>query len=205
MNSLKKMFLILSVLAVSAFYLSETSVAVSSADGDEPVPGSIQPADIVIANLLPGLKMHYYLDFSKTSLTELPGVDAWAGEPGDPVDELNSSFGRDPVFSTGSNNNVGVRLNGYLYCDVEGTYFFQALSNDGIRLYIGDVLVLDDPEQHADRLTGFSSVEIAKPGYYPIRVEYFQIQGTAALKVFWKKPDHDGLVPIPKSGFWHTK
>ena len=74
-----------------------------------------------------------------------------------------------------------------------------------ILLYIDNNLVLEDPEQHADRLTGLSSVEIAKPGYYPIQVEYFQSKGTAALKVFWKKPDQDGLIAIPESGFWHTK
>jgi len=202
MICLKKSFFVLSVLAAAIFQFSVTSFA--SAPVEHQVE-DVHSAKITIADLMPGLQMHYYLDFSKTSLTELPKVDVWPGEPGEPVAELNTSFGRDSIFSSGSNIDVGIRLNGYLYCDVEGTYFFQGLSNDGVLLYIDDKLVLEDPEQHADRLTGLSSVEVVKAGYYSIRVEYFQARGTAALKVFWKKPDHDGLVPIPESGFWHTK
>lgn len=164
-----------------------------------------QPAQVKTATLMPGLKMHYYLDFTKDSLAELPGADSWPGEVGDPVAEVNSNFGRSPVFSSGSNSDVGIRLSGYLYCDVEGTYFFQALSNDGIMVYIDNQLVLEDPVKHADRLTSFSSVELSEPGYYPIVIEYFQSRGTGSLKLFWKKPDQNGLVPIPESGFWHSR
>lgn len=202
MNWLNKVFPVVSLLAVAVLYCS-TAVIASPPNMHQ--VETVQPAQIAVTDLMPGLRMNYYLDFSKTSLSELPKADAWPGELGQPVIELNSSFGREPIFSTGSKSDVGVRLSGYLYCDVEGTYYFQALSNDGLLLFIDENIVLEDPEQHADRLSGLSSVEIKKAGYYPIRVEYFQNRGTAALKVFWQRPDHDGLVPIPASGFWHTR
>lgn len=203
MNSLKKRLPDLSALVVAVFLVTTVAWASTVPAGHQ--VQSVQVAEVAVADLMPGLQMHYYLDFYKKSLAKLPKTDVWPGELGESVAKMDSSFGGAAIFSSGAKSDVGIRLNGYLYCDVEGTYFFQALSNDGVMLYIDNKLVLEDPVQHADRLTALSSVEITEPGYYPIEVEYFQSRGTAALKVYWKKPDRDGLVAIPESAYWHIK
>ena len=79
----------------------------------------------------------------------------------------------------------------------------QALSNDGIFLYLDDQLVLSDPKHHSDRLSNLAFVTIDTPGWYPVTIEYFQRKGTAALKLFWKTPAGEEQVPLPAEAYAH--
>ena len=79
----------------------------------------------------------------------------------------------------------------------------QALSNDGFILYLAEKLAINDPEQHSDRLSNVAFVEIQKPGWYPVMIEYFQRKGTAALKLMWKQPGTNDFIPLPPSVYAH--
>ena len=122
---------------------------------------------------------------------------------GEPILDLNHDFGKDKVFGSGSNRGVGMRLNGLLQFKEPGVYDLQALSNDGIIMYVADVLALNDPEQHSDRLSNLAHVRIEKPGWYPVAVQYFQRKGTAVLKLFWQTPGSSGQVPVPAGAYAH--
>lgn len=161
----------------------------------------IAPAEV--AGLKAGLASWYYLDFSKRHLKLLPRVSDWPGQAGKPVLQLNHKFGKGQIFDSGTNRELGVRLTGFIHFDIEGVYNFQALSNDGVIVYIEKQVLLSDPQQHSDRLSEVGQIEIVKPGYYPISVEYFQRKGTAALKLFWQKPDNEELVPVPEKAYYH--
>ena len=87
--------------------------------------------------------------------------------------------------------------------DMKGTYEFQALSNDGIIMLMDGEAILNDPEQHSDRLSNVGIVDIKEPGWYPVVIEYFQRKGTAALKLFWKTPATDTMVPVPAQIYAH--
>ena len=150
-----------------------------------------------------GLATRYYLDFKKRHLQYLPTVEQFAGKRGKPTLELNHQFGKKRVFESGTNRSIGVRFSGYLYFDKAGTHAFQALSNDGVILYLDEKILLNDPQQHSDRLSNIGTVEIAETGYYPIVVEYFQRKGTAALKLFWQKPESNEMVSVPAVTYWH--
>lgn len=56
-----------------------------------------------------------------------------------------------------------------------GTHTFYVQSDDGIRVYVDDVLILDDWTHHAMR-TYLPSVNLTE-GNHEIRVEYFQAGG----------------------------
>lgn len=96
MNSLQKVFLVFSVLVfITLFFL--LPMQASSAPAGHQVQG-VQPDEINVAALMPGLQLHYYLDFTKENLLEMPRSETWPGERGEPVAQLNSSFGREPIF-----------------------------------------------------------------------------------------------------------
>ncbi|RLC66446.1 MAG: hypothetical protein DRI48_04625, partial [Chloroflexi bacterium] len=66
-----------------------------------------------------------------------------------------------------------------------GTYRFSYRSDDGIRLWVGDVLVVDD---WRDRQAAWSFVDHVIPrGTHRVRVEYYEHTGAAAIQVGWER------------------
>ena len=66
-----------------------------------------------------------------------------------------------------------------LILDQAGTFDLSVVSDDGIRVFINEELVLEDWTLHAPRRDD-RTIDLEK-GEHIIRIEYFQIQGSAAL------------------------
>ena len=163
------------------------------------------PQPKAVANLQPGLDVVYFFDYSARNLDVMPEYNPAKprGTKGAPISNLNHHFGYGQVFNSGVSQEVGMRFTGWIHLAQSGEYAFQALSNDGIRVFIGGQKILDDPTQHSDRLTGPVVSRIQNPGWHPIRVDYFQRKGTAAIVLSWQPPGSDGFVPIPPEMLAH--
>lgn len=165
-----------------------------------------EPAHQPGTELTPGLPVTYYLDFFARDLADLPkegGRSQYPYKEGKPISHLDHQFGRKEVFNSGTGRGVGMRMKGYILFAETGVYELQALSNDGIFFYLGDTLLLKDPKQHSDRLTDIAALTIKTPGWYPVTIEYFQRKGTAALRLFWKKPQNADFTAIPAAHYGH--
>ena len=66
-----------------------------------------------------------------------------------------------------------------------GAYRFFARADDGVRLYVDDVLVLADWNIHP-ATQSFGDIYLS-PGNHTVRVEYFEAGGLASLSVWWEK------------------
>lgn len=204
-------------LLVAAFFLCSCAAPQSAADR-QPPPASIPIAPmsdpLTVENavavqlekkeLKPGLVAWYYREFFKRHLKHLPKKESFPGRKGEPILDLNHQFGKNEVYKSGSNRGVGMRMEGFLYLEDEGTYIFQALSNDGVIIEIDGKILISDPQQHADRLSAKGTLVIEKPGYYPLTVEYFQRKGTASLQLFWQTPDAADMTIVPPETYWHN-
>ena len=196
---------------ISLFVLLCISNQSIGADWNKPVDfepitvTAVTPAEIIESQLKPGLTSWYYLEFFERDLRELPKSKYTANRTfaGKPILQLNHQFDKNNVFGSGTNQGVGIRMSGYIHFEQTGQYEMQALSNDGFILYLSDKLTINDPEQHSDRLSNVAFVEIQKPGWYPVMIEYFQRKGTAALKLMWKEPGKDEFTPLPPSVYAH--
>jgi hypothetical protein len=90
------------------------------------------------------------------------------GSPGSgiPADNFSARWTRDEWFEN-------------------GTYRFSYRSDDGIRIWIGDTLVVDD---WRDRQATWSFVDRFIPqGTHRVRVEYYEHGGGAAVQVKWER------------------
>jgi hypothetical protein len=67
----------------------------------------------------------------------------------------------------------------------DGRYRFYAKSDDGVRIWVDDNLILDEWRVQSAR-TFSSDVDISE-GRHQIKVEFFENTGVAALKVLWSK------------------
>lgn len=124
-----------------------------------------------------GLQADYYngKDFNSLALSRVDqtiNFDWGAASPGAGV---NSNF-----FSA--------RWRGYVLSPTTGNYTFHTQSDDGIRLWINDQLVIDNWTDHASTENSGSAQLVAN---YPntIRVEYFDGINDALARLSWSSTD----------------
>ena len=60
-----------------------------------------------------------------------------------------------------------------------GTYTLRTISDDGVRVWLDDKLVIDDWTPHESRV---DNAPIG-PGRHALRVEYYQVDGWTELRV----------------------
>ena len=174
--------------------------------------------------LRPGLSVVYFHGFYR-NISQMPrGKSAIEkGIPGKPIPVLNHEFGEDMVFDSGRSKGVGMHMDGFILFDKTGDYIFQANTNDGFRLLISGIKIIDDPHYHSDRLSEIGIVRVEEPewdllpkrmsrkvkvkvsetGWYPLRILYFQRKGTATIQLFWIQPGDKKKVFVPAEVYAH--
>jgi beta-glucosidase len=126
----------------------------------------------------PGLKGEYFSNQELKGPPALVRTDKhvhfdW-GEgsfaPGEPVDHFS------------------IRWTGYFVPKESGDYEFFTSADDGVRLYVGDEIAIDDWQPHSQTLdTAARHLEAGQP--YKIRLEYFEDVGTAIVGFGVTRPE----------------
>jgi hypothetical protein len=125
------------------------------------------------------------------------------GLPGEPIRLIANKFGNGEVFGSGKSREICVQMQGYLNFKKTGIYLIKANSNDGIRVFLDNKMILNDPDVHGDRFTPDAEIEIKQPGPYAVLVRYFQRKGQATLEMYWKTPGTDMFDIIPAMAYSH--
>lgn len=120
-----------------------------------------------------GLKATYYDDrnfqnpvFSRTDAT------------------IDFDWGSSSPDASISPNTFSVEWTGYIAPETSGTHTFKTTSDDGVRLWIGDQLLIDKwNDQAATSHTG--EIELEANQLYPIRMMYYENQGSAEARLAW--------------------
>lgn len=149
-------------------------------------PGFILFLLIIWTNALlaqPGLKGEYFngTDFNEKVATRIDEkIDFfWLNEP--PVSGLNP-------------NECSVRWTGRIVAPESGTYNFSARVDDGIRVWVGDQLVIDN--WNLNDLGIFSGQVVMEKGKsYNLRVDYFNGLIEAEVRLLWELPSEISEVP----------
>jgi len=182
----------------------------------EPGPHALQPVEI--GGFVPdrelsddkvlksGLSAIYIYKFFR-HIDQMPVLDPkmTAEKVGKPILFLNHHFGeKELIFDSGVSQGIGIQMNGFLKFSETGKYGMMALSNDGIRVEICGKTILVDPNIHSDRFTPQAALDISKPGWYPVMIQYFQRKGTAAIEMHWKLPGKADFSVIPAEAYAHA-
>jgi len=172
--------------------------------GNEPLPLTMQPA---AKDLNQGLSVRYYGAFFRR-IAELAKWKAENdGKEGNPIASLNYHVGNGPVLTSGLSDGVGAEIKGLIHLEETGTYSFLVRSNDGFRLEIGGVRVLEDPDVHRDRYSKLAKLSIEHPGWYPLTMLYFERKGTSTVELYWKRPNETfgPMSFVPATALAHLK
>lgn len=106
---------------------------------------------------------------------------------GDPVlvrseSELNHVWGEDAPASGMNADGFSARWTRYVYFTA-GTYRFVATTDDGMRVYVDDTLIIDswyDSQSHSVSADTYLST-----GDHRIKVEYYEAGGGAVAQLSW--------------------
>lgn len=131
--------------------------------------------------LIQGLHGRYYRGPSNDRFKEL------AKERIDPKIQITSK----DDFPQGKEN-IACRWTGFVAIPEQGKYTFTSASDDGQRVWINEQRIIDDWNTHGVKAVS-GSIEL-DAGIHPIRVEFFQEGGGAAITVSWEGPNFDKTV-----------
>ncbi|RSK37441.1 PA14 domain-containing protein [Hymenobacter metallilatus] len=139
-----------------------------------------------------GLRGQYYagLNFEKPVLLRSdPGID------------FNWTIGPtgDHFVSPGPGvpgEHFSVRWTGYVYAPTTGTYTFQVATDDGMRVWVGGKRLVNSWRgQPVTTVT--ARVHLTAGRYYPLRVEYFQVDRDSRAGLAWQPPGAAEVQTIP--------
>jgi MSHA biogenesis protein MshQ len=109
--------------------------------------------------------------------------------------DFNWGAGAPGVTGVGTDN-FSVRWDGSLKVATTGNYQFETVSDDGVRLYVNNVLVIDNWTNHSATSNTTSNIALTAGTSYPVRVEYFEGGGDAVIQLHWKKPSDSSYSTI---------
>ena len=90
-----------------------------------------------------------------------------------------------------------VRWTGKLQPLTSGQYVFRTQSDDGVRLWIDGVLVVDNWVEHSLAVDLTQAIPLTAGRAYDVRLEYFERSGGAVMRLEWYAPGTNGYVAVP--------
>jgi len=100
------------------------------------------------------------------------------------------------------NNRFAARWSGTLTAPESGSFTFATQSDDGVRVWLDNQLIIDNWTQHSAVWNESGSVNLVSGQQYNIRMEYFEHNGQAVARLHWRTPSDNTRRAIPSSGFY---
>ena len=117
-----------------------------------------------------------------------------SGNPIKVVDDkqINFEWGNGSPFNDFSKNNFSVRWTTYLKPPVSGEYELLATTDDGVKLYLNDKLLINDWVDHATT-TSSCKINLENGRPYKMVMEYYENGGGAVAKFGWNLPGENQI------------
>jgi PA14 domain len=159
-----------------SFFVNTTTGAISSiASGSVSVTGPGM-----------GLMASY---FGNRELVGVPTVQR--------MENVNFLFqGKSPVPGV-EGQNWGARWEGYIMAAEAGMYTFQTRSDDGVRLRLSDVLVIDRWNDHGATDDTTAAIYLSAGQRLKVVLDYYQGGSDSVMQLKWKRPGSTLFEPIP--------
>jgi hypothetical protein len=90
-----------------------------------------------------------------------------------------------------------VRWTGAMEAPATGTYKFQTVSDEGLRLWVNGVLLTDEWSAHTSKTVTTGGINLIAGQRYAIKIEYYDKLGSAVARLRWITPGTDKIAAIP--------
>ena len=130
-----------------------------------------------------GLTGQYFNDPSTMAYPPNPGFTTLALTRNDSSVNFNWGSGSpDPAVTP---DNFTVRWTGQVLAPITGNYTFSTVSDDGVRLWINDVQVINDWTDHGATTDASAAIALTAGQKYNVKMEYYERGGTAEAMLLW--------------------
>ncbi len=102
--------------------------------------------------------------------------------------QIYFDWGSGSPFPNFPDDNFSVRWTGVLKAPADGDFIIDLISDDGVRLFIDDKLVIDDWADHSAQ-SDIYKMHFEKDKPYNIKLEYYEHGGDAIIKMGWRSPN----------------
>ena len=118
----------------------------------------------------------------------------------DPVIDFTWTNGTSPNLSNGL---YTVRWTGQVQPQYSETYFFDVLSDDGVKLWVNDQLLIDKWQTQSGGSEWTNAIPLQGGSRYNIKLEYLQNGSKAQAHLYWYSADQSKQI-IPNSRLYPT-
>jgi hypothetical protein len=171
--------------------LAAILLTASAQAADEFSPAEPQPAADALKQ---GLAVAYKDTMVRSVYEFIEDTDF---ETGPPLTKLDYQAGSRDVLTYNRNDGVAARITGFINLPEPGRYLFAAESNDGVIIELNGKVIIKDPGVHSDQFSENATVNATAPGWYALKIHYFERKNTSLLRLYWQPPGTDKMVVIP--------
>jgi hypothetical protein len=113
------------------------------------------------------------------------------------TEAVNFGWGSGSPGAGVNTDNFSVRWTGTFAPPASGSYRFQTNSDDGVRVWVNGVQVINNWTDHSPTNNSSGNVSLNAGQRYAIVVEYYEKSGGAVMRLRWRLPGSTSYVPIP--------
>jgi mono/diheme cytochrome c family protein len=113
------------------------------------------------------------------------------------AEAINFNWGTAAPAAGANSDNFSVRWTGTIAPTTSGTYRFQTYSDDGVRVWVNGVQVINNWTDHSPTTNTSGNVSLTAGQRYSVRVEYYERGGGAVMQLRWRLPGTLTYVAIP--------
>jgi hypothetical protein len=99
-------------------------------------------------------------------------------------------------------NNFSARWTGTVAAGATGAYRFRTVSDEGVRLSVNGVQVINNWVAHTSATDTSAAVNLVAGQRYTVTLEYYDATGTAAMRLRWLPPGTTTYVAIPAASLY---
>ncbi len=111
-------------------------------------------------------------------------------------------WGNNSIPITNNGGYYTVRWTGQVQPQYSETYYFDANTDDGVKLWVNDQLIVDDWKAQS-ATDSIGSIALQGGVRYNIKMEYFQLSGAAVAHLYWYSADQSKQI-VPSNRLFPT-
>ena len=116
------------------------------------------------------------------------------------TEAINFSWGSGSPGAGVNADNFSARWSGTIEPASTGSYRFRTYSDDGVRVWVNGVQIINNWTDHAPTNNTSGNVDLVAGQRYSITVEYYERGGGATMQLNWRLPGTTsyGIVPAAR-------
>ncbi|HCE46849.1 MAG TPA: hypothetical protein DET40_25155 [Lentisphaeria bacterium] len=150
--------------------------------GSNPTLAPVADVKATLQDVTPGIAVKYY----QGQWTNIPDFTPLTPTSSETLSGPSFTSTTGNILGSGMSDFMGASFSGYLDVPSSGFYRFYLTSDEGSRLYIDNLLFIDNGGKHTAR--EYNADMYMKQGVHQIRVDYFEYESAATLKLEWVGP-----------------